>query len=174
MVVTEPASAVVVRIPLPPGLGRLRRRWDRAARAGVPAHVTILFPFLPAARLDPDARRELAAIAATHEPFDVRFDRVERFPNVVYVAPEPAAPFSRLIEAVATRFPDFPPYDGAFDEVIPHLTITEAETAPLERIAEQAVRALPFKHRVLAMDVLVEDGAGRWRSRWRLPLGVRR
>src|SRR4029077_829384 len=122
-------------VPLQPALARLRARWDWAANVGVPAHITIVFPFLPAHRLVPDVRRHLAALAAGQRPFDVRFARVGRFPTVVYLAPEPSAPFTRLTEAVVDRFPDYPPYGGVFEEVIPHLTITESETAPFDDIA---------------------------------------
>ena len=130
---TVATSAVVVRVPLPRALARLRARWDWAASVGVPPHVTIVFPFLPVDELTPDVRRTLVAIAAGHRPFDVRFARVERFPTVVYLAPEPSAPFTRLTEAVVDRFPDFPPYGGAFEEVIPHLTITESGDAAVRR-----------------------------------------
>ncbi len=174
MASTEPASAIVARVPVPPILERLRRRWDLAAGTGVPAHVTILFPFLPADALLPEVRRDLAAIAAAHQPFDVRFERVDRFPGVVYVPPDPATPFIRLTEAFAARFPDYPPYGGAFDVVIPHLTVAESADAPLDEIAAVAGRALPFRHRIAVLEVLVEGGEGRWHTRWRLPLGVRR
>lgn len=174
MVATEPASAVVVRIPVPRDLDRTRRRWDSAAGAGVPAHVTILYPFLPAGRLVPGVRAELAGIAAVLDPFDVRFDRVGRFAGVVYIAPDPAVPFTRLTEAVVARYPDYPPYGGAFDVVVPHLTVSESEDAPLDEVEAIARAALPFDRRVSALDVIVEGGDGRWRRRWRIPLGVRR
>ena len=173
MVATEPASAIVVRIPVPPALERSRRQWDWAAGVGVPAHVTILFPFLPAPRLGPGVRADLATIAAAHGPFDVRFRRVGRFPGVVYLAPEPSGPFTHLTEAVVTRYPDFPPYGGAFDEVIPHLTIAESADGPLDEIAERARAALPFAYRVSAFELIVEGGDGRWRTRWRVSLGLR-
>ena len=173
MVTAEPGSAVIVRVPLPMGLNRLRAQWDLAAGGAVPAHVTVLFPFLPLGSLGSNVRRELAAIAAAHEPFDVRFARVGRFPGVVYLAPEPSEPFTRLTAAVVGQYPDFPPYGGAFEEVIPHLTVCESSTAPLDEIAADAARVLPFTHRVSKLDVLVEGTDGRWRSRWRLALGVR-
>jgi 2'-5' RNA ligase len=173
MVTTEPASAIVVRVPVPHELERWRRQWDWAARVGVPAHVTILFPFLPAMRLGRDVRSELAAVAAAHGPFDVRFRRVGRFPGVVYLAPEPSGRFKRLTDAVVGRYPDYPPYGGAYVEVIPHLTIVESDDGPLDRIAEEARASLPFEHRVSGLEVIVEGGDGRWRTRWRIPLGVR-
>jgi 2'-5' RNA ligase len=173
MEATEPASAIVVRVKVSDALEQARRQWDWAAGVGVPAHVTIVFPFLPAARLTPDVRRSLAAIAAAHEPFDVRFARVGRFPGVVYLAPEPSVPFSRLTEAVVARFPEYPPYEGAFDVVIPHLTLVESAEAPLDGIAEAAEQHLPFARRVSSLEVLVEAPDAHWHSRWRLTLGVR-
>ena len=173
MAVTEPASAIVIRVSVPSGLERLRRRWDTNAGLGIPAHVTILFPFVPASELDDDHRASLAEIARRHQPFDIAFRRVGRFPAVVYLAPEPSAPITALIEAIATAHADYPPYGGMFDEVVPHLTVAEADTAPLDGIAADAGRWLPFSHRAAALEVLVESPAGRWRRRWRLPLGVR-
>ncbi len=110
----------------------------------------------------PAVRRELAAIAATQAPFEVTFATVERFPDVVYLAPRPAEPFTRLTGAIAARYPDFPPYGGAFDVVIPHLTVVESDEAPLEAIAAAAASPLPFGCRV--------DGARGPRGRRRGPL----
>ncbi len=171
---TEPASAIVARIPIPRSLARLRARWDSAASVGVPPHVTIIFPFLPAGRLGPEVRRTLAGVLGTHDPVEVRFEQVGRFPTVVYLAPEPSTPFTHLTDAVVGRYPDFPPYGGAFDVVIPHLTVTESADAPLDEIARQAAASLPFAHRVDSLEVLVEDGNGRWRAHWHIRLGVKR
>ena len=65
---------------------------------------------------------------------------VGRWPDVVYLAPEPDAPFRRLTAALASAFPDYPPYEGAHEEVIPHLTV--ARDAP-EDYYEAAAHALP-------------------------------
>jgi 2'-5' RNA ligase len=171
MTTADPVSGVVVRVRLPPSLERLRRHDDFAASVGVPPHVTLLFPFMPAAALRPPVRRALAGIAADVEPFDVRFAAVGRFPNVVWLMPEPAARFSALTEAIAARFPDYPPYEGVFDEVIPHLTLVESATASLDEIAAAAQRHLPFTCRVAAMELLVEGPDDRWHGHWRIPLG---
>lgn len=171
MASTEPASAVIVRVPVPPGIERLRTRWDWAASAGVPAHVTVLFPFLAPRDLAPATRRELVAIAAATDPFEVTFRRVGRFPGVVYLAPEPDEPFARLTAAIAARYPDHPPYGGVFDQVVPHLTVAESATAPPDEIAMAAEAHLPIRHRVTTLEVLVEGAEGRWHSRWRVPFG---
>ena len=164
-------SAIVVRVRVPPAIDRLRRRWDRAAGLGVPAHVTILYPFMPPGELDPAARRVLAGIAATVEPFDVRFAAVGRFPTAVYAAPEPSEPFVRLTEAIVAAFPAFPPYGGAFDEIVPHLTIAESVDADQAAIGRLTAAAMPFGGRVMGLEVLIEGPDAMWRPRWRLALG---
>jgi 2'-5' RNA ligase len=174
MTTADPVSGVVIRVRLPASLERIRRHDDFAANAGAPAHVTLLFPFMPVAELRPPVRRALAEIAAAVEPFDVRFEAVGRFPGVVYLVPGPDRPFTAMTEAIARRFPEHQPYDGAFDEVIPHLTLVESATAPLDQIAVAAQRHLPFTCRVATIEVLVEGPDERWRSHWRIALGVRR
>jgi 2'-5' RNA ligase len=173
MTTADPVSGVVVRVPLPRALERLRRHEDFAATVGVPAHITLLFPFVPATELRPGVRQALAKIAATVEPFDVRFAEVGRFPGVVYLAPEPRFRFSALTDAIGRRFPDYQPYDGAFDEVIPHLTLVESATASLDAVTAAAERHLPFSCRVGSMEVLVEGPDAQWRGRWRIPFGRR-
>ena len=49
-------------------------------------------------------RRDLAEIAASVEPFDVRFARIGRFPTAIYLVPEPSAPFAALTAAIEARF----------------------------------------------------------------------
>jgi 2'-5' RNA ligase superfamily len=167
-------SAVIVRVSIPPAIERIRRRWDYAAAAGVPAHVTILYPFLPPDELRATVRGELLAPAAVVEPFDVRFAAVGRFPTVVYLAPEPAAPFAALTSAVTARFPDYPPYGGTIDQVIHHLTVVESPTVALDGIARDVKPFLPFERHVTTLELIVEGSDGRWRLRWRIPLGIRR
>ena len=171
MASSEPTSAIIVRVPIPARIARVRRQWDPSAAVGVPPHVTVLFPFLPPGRLDARVRRELADIAAAHDAFDIRFTAIGRFPGLLYLAPEPAGPFVQLTEACAERFPDFPPYGGVHDEIVPHLTVVEGEQAPTDAIARQLEAGLPFTYRVRALEVITPTEAGPWRLRWRLRLG---
>jgi 2'-5' RNA ligase len=170
---SPPPSGIAVPFGVPPGIARLRRRWDRAAGQGARPHVTVLYPFLPEAELTPDVRAALATIAATVRPFDVGFDAVRRFDGVVWIEPDPAAPFRALTDAVAARWPAWPPYGGLFDEVIHHLTVVESETAPLDEVAAAAAAHVPFRRRASAMEVWRQDATGRWLPHWRLPLGGR-
>lgn len=174
MPATDPITAVVVRVALPRGLERLRRRHDAAAAAGVPAHVTLLYPFLPVGDVGPATRRELVAIASRVAPFDARFATVGRFPGVVYLVPEPASPFAELTAAIWSRFGAYPPYGGAHDDIRPHLTLADTLDAPLDEIADEAANWLPFDRRVGTIELLAQEGGVRWHSRWRIPLGIRR
>jgi 2'-5' RNA ligase len=168
-----PVGALVVPFTLPPVLARIRRRWDYAASVGVGPHVTILFPFVPCAELGPAARGELATIAGLVSAFEVRFERVRRFPDVVWLEPEPAEPFAAMTAAVVGRWPTHEPYGGAHDVVIPHLTIVESATAPLDEIEDLARHVAAFTRPAQRLELWCRDGAGSWRTRWRLPLGIR-
>ena len=170
MATNEATSGVIVRIPVPRAVARIRRAFDQGAH-DVPPHVTILYPFLAPADLDAPVRRDLAAIAAAHEPFEVRFTEVGRFPGLLYLAPEPAEPFVALTEACAAWFPDFPPYGGAHDEVVPHLTVIEGDHAADPAVVPRLEAALPFGVRVRSIEVITPSDSGPWRLRWRLPLG---
>jgi len=163
-------SGLAVPIRLPPSLARLRRRHDRAASAGAQPHVTVLYPFIPCASLTPAVRDELAVVAAGVAPFTVAFAAVRRFEGVVWLEPEPAEPFLALTAAVAARWPGYPPYGGLFDTVIPHLTITESDVAPLAAIEAEAARYLPFSAPVGRLELWCQDEAGSWRPRWRWSL----
>ena len=134
----------------------------------MPAHVTVLYPFLRRRDLTGVVRGELASIAHEIRAFDVRFSTVGRWPGVVYLEPDPRDPFSAMIERVVAHWPDHPPYDGAIDEVIPHVTIAERE-GPIDDVLAAVPAFLPFEARATALEVLAETDEGRWRRRWRLP-----
>ena len=169
---STPVSALVVPFSVPSPLARVRQRWDYAALTGVGPHVTILFPFVPCVELGLQARAELGAIARAVPAFEVRFEQVRRFPDLVWVEPEPSEPFAALTAAVVGRWPEFPPYGGAYETVIPHLTIVESEVAALNEIERLARRVTPFARRAQRLELWCQDGAGRWRTRWRMPLAA--
>jgi hypothetical protein len=166
---TERETAIVVRIRVPAAIDRLRRAHDRAGRLGVPAHVTILYPFVAAPGLTPAVRGQIAEIAGEFRAFEVTFANVARWPGVVYLEPVPSSRFAALTDRCAAAFPDHPPYAGSIHEVIPHLTVVEGDAAPVDAIEDAARAALPFQAAANALEVLVEDDAGRWRRYWRLP-----
>ncbi len=165
-------TALVLPVPeAEPVVGRWRERFDSSSADGVPAHVTVLYPFVADGRIDDRCLDELRALFAGHVSFDVRFSRCGRFPGLLYLAPEPDGPFRRLTEAVVARWPEAPPYGGRFDEVVPHLTVAEcADTAVFDDIEADILDRLPVTTHADAITLVVFDGS-RWRERAVFPLG---
>ncbi|KUN84065.1 2'-5' RNA ligase family protein [Streptomyces griseoruber] len=159
-------SGLIVRVPAAePAVRAWRDRLDPSARAGVPAHVTVLFPFLHENRIDDGACAAIGEVIGRHRRFEARFEHCGRFPGILYLVPEPDLPFRRLTEAIADRWPQTPPFGGQFDEVVPHLTIAQGQDDAVLEEAEADLRGrLPVTGRVSSVDLMVHDGT-RWQQR---------
>jgi hypothetical protein len=155
-------TALIVPVPEAEAqVGELRLAHDWSAARGVPAHVTVLFPFFDADDVDEAAVADLIS----HFPaFDFELDRIERFDNgTTWLRPTPSLPFVDLTAAVWQRWSEHPPYEGLHDEVIPHLTISET---PIDVQLE-----LPIAARGREVTLIEEDEpSGRWTARLHLPL----
>ncbi len=180
MVTIDPGrrSGIIVPISLPSELDAIRMREVASARAGAPAHVTLLFPFVPVASLDAHHLALAADVVASVSAFDVRLGEVRRWDpgggapeGVVWLDPQPSAPFVRLTEALAGAFPDYLPYGGLHDTIVPHLTIASDDRRHLRLVQAEAARWLPLRRRVSAAVLITEGRDGRWRTRRRFPLG---
>jgi 2'-5' RNA ligase len=167
-------SALILVVPeAEPLVGKWRTLYDPVAREGVPPHVTVLFPFKAFGEIDAEDRRALGEVFAGEAAFDVAFRSLGRFPDVVWLAPEPAEPVKRLTAALALRFPDYPLYGGAFAEVVPHLTVAQGEARVLEDVTRELERVLtaPVRSRVADCALYSNEGEG-WHERLRFPLGA--
>ena len=113
LIVSVPAAEAVV--------GEHRRRLDVAASWGVPAHVTVLYPFVePVRARDPGVITAVGAAVGTVTAFSCSFRRTAWFgDDALWLDPDPAQPFRDLTAAVWRAFPDHPPYGGAHDTVVP-------------------------------------------------------
>lgn len=170
-------SAVIVPVPaVEPVVAEHRRRLDPGSAWGVPAHVTVLYPFVPPSEHGPAVLERLAEAVRSIPAFSCSFGGPDWFgENVVWLRPEPDASFRALIDAVWQSFPDYPPFGGDHDDVIPHLTIGQVGTARLDqlRAAEAAVRPrLPVESRISEAVLMVgSDAPNSWTVVQRLPLG---
>jgi len=142
----------------------------------MPPHVTLLYPWRPS----PVSKEDLADAAAVFtgvEPFDLTFARLARFPNVIYLVPGPDEVIRSLMERIAAAFPDTPPYEGVFTDVVPHLTVVKVdEGTPLDELEREIASAvaaeLPFTTHVSEI-CIDEPGVGpkaKWFVRARIPL----
>jgi 2'-5' RNA ligase len=165
-------SAVLIPVPSADSVvGRWRFAHDPVAAAGVPAHITLLVPWLPPGEIGPEALAELDAELSGLAPWEFELARVGWFGRrVLWVAPEPAEPFLKLTHRLAERF-GTPPWEDAFDEVVPHLTVAHAtEGTELVPIAADLTSRLPLHCRAEEVWVMV-GGGGRWDLRHRVKLG---
>lgn len=170
-------SAIIAPVRIPGPLEALRLREVASGRAGAPAHVTLLFPFVPPELLDAAILARVAAAVAAEPAFDVEFREARVWQpgggapeGVVWLDPEPAAPFVELTGALARAFPDYPPYGGLHDAVIPHLTLASDDRRHLLSVQHTAARELPFRRRVSSVALIAEGADGRWRTRRRFRL----
>jgi 2'-5' RNA ligase len=125
---THYEAALTILVPEAEALvGSYREKYDPSAGKGMPAHITINYPFNA---FDPnklDIMDELNHLLSNYPAFDFFLTKVGHFPGTLYLDPEPAKPFGQLIQAVAESFPDSPPYGGVFTEIVPHLTVAQEE-----------------------------------------------
>jgi hypothetical protein len=132
-------------------IGHHRLRHDANAALGVPAHVTVLYPFR--SPLDAATAEQAAQLCRGFAPFEARFSSVGRFP-------------------AAERFPDLPPYGGTIPDPIPHLTVAEGVSPEIADELSTAVGpALPLTTFVTELALLVQDDTGRWSVGRGWPLG---
>jgi 2'-5' RNA ligase len=156
-----------------PVAAALRSRFDPSAALGVPAHITVLHPFMPPAQVTLEVLACAADALLGLEPFDFLLARVERFRGVLYLAPEPAAPFVALTAALVRAFPAHPPFGGVHDSIVPHLTVAQGNDRTLQR-AEVELRIALREHGPITAPCrhlcLLQNADGRWFEWYRLPL----
>jgi 2'-5' RNA ligase len=125
----EMQSALLLPVPAAEAaVGPHRARLDPSARDGVPAHVTVLYPFLPPTEIGPDVLATLSRLFAGVPRFSFTLDRVRWFGElVVYLGAADESPFRALTELAAQAYPECPPYGGRYEDVVPHLTIGQRD-----------------------------------------------
>jgi len=142
----------------------------------VPAHITVLFPFVTLDELD-SACLELTDICAAVPPFDVTLDGYGRFSTVVYMKPVHPEPIKALYRRIHTHFPNYPPYGGVFgsQDITPHLTVGEFITSEeCEKAVFPAYEPMTFTVHRLHLIVGVDSEPIPWIAQDVIPLGGRK
>jgi 2'-5' RNA ligase len=159
-------SAFAINVPeAEQYVGALRERFDPSAKLGVPAHITLLYPFIPPERITDAVLHRVRSVLSSFAAFDFRLAKIGRFRNVLYLAPEPQHPFVALTERLTQEFPGYPPYGGQYESIVPHLTVAQASEAEHDAAEAQLIAALPPKGGIEASGkdvVLIENSSGRW------------
>ena len=109
------------------------------------AHITLLAPFGKDQEPTSDELAELERYFADQPPFPYELTQLCRFPTgISYLSPEPVARFSRMTHDLHQLFPEYPPYAGQFDLVVPHLTVPDDAAIPDLPIRAYAREATVF------------------------------
>jgi hypothetical protein len=121
-------TSLIVPVPAAePLVGVHRALLDPSAGTGVPAHITLLGPFVARDAIGAADLDELRQLFAATPTIAFSLDRVARFAHALYLEPAPAEPFAALTRAIWRRWPAHPPYGGEHREIVPHLTVAVGE-----------------------------------------------
>ena len=161
-------TAFIVRVPEAEAhVASLRSRFDASVQLGVPAHITVLVPFMAPDQVTPSVLVEIQA-ALSHVPsFAFSLNQVRRFPATAYLAPEPTEPFIALTKALVRTFPEFPPFRGEHESIVPHLTIANGNASEAEAAAAELQAVVQSKGPVsgfCSSVSLLENSSGLWRE----------
>jgi 2'-5' RNA ligase len=134
-------SALIIPAPEAEAtVGDWRQQLDPAAALGMPAHITVLYPFAPPDRLTPAFRKRLQDLLKDVPGFTYRLRTIAWFePQVLYLAPWPDRAFRELTTLVQWAFPEWPPYGGLHNDVVPHVTVGDGAPVKELRAAANAV-----------------------------------
>jgi 2'-5' RNA ligase len=169
-------SGLIIEVPeASPVVDQWRQRLDPVAPLGVPPHITVLFPFVKATEIGQDTTAKLHRLAATVRSFPYRLTHTGWFEQqVLWLAPDPEAPFVDLTVRAANAFPDYPPYGGQFTELVPHLTIGDNGAPEQMAAAAQSLQPdLPINATANAITLMVERPDRSWQVHTRFPLATR-
>lgn len=106
-----------------------RESHDPSAAKGVPAHITLLYPFLPTGDLRSGDSDKLRSVIVAVPRFSFTWSHVAVIPRVTWLAPEPADIFRNITRRIVRRFPSTAV--AAQRQPSPHLTVidhTETDT----------------------------------------------
>jgi len=126
IVIFAPREVQTVAVPI-------MRQYAPESVIRVPAHITLMFPFVAQERLD-SAEQIVKSICADIEPFDITLAGYGQFPGIIFMQPTNPAPIKAVFRKIYAAFPECPPYGGAFgDDIHPHVTLGQFKNEDEQR-----------------------------------------
>jgi hypothetical protein len=171
---TNGQTGLVVPVPAADALlASVGARYPGTVREGVPAHVSLLYPFVPAAELDEQVTCALGELLAEQTPMPVQFAKCYRQDGFVALFPDPINGLKELVSKTRRRWPDVVPYEGVYGDVEPHLTVAMRCSAETAVTIEQEVSAqLPISAELREAWLVAFEG--QWTLRGRFEFGAGR
>ncbi|MGP3690427.1 2'-5' RNA ligase family protein [Streptomyces sp. IBSNAI002] len=169
----EPGTtAVVIVLPDAAPLLDAARGVDPAlVRGGIPAHVSLLYPFVPEPALTDRDDQDVRSLAARFPAAELLLEEVVTAPGFVAVTVPGLQP---IVDAFHARWSGLRPYRGRFgDRPAAHVTVAMGPDEPTAtaRVRDGIGGLLPLRTRATALQLVVLAEKG-WRSRLTVPLGV--
>jgi 2'-5' RNA ligase len=168
-------SVIVVPVPAAESLvQKWRKKYDQVSLHGIPSHITILFPFKNPEIIDERIINSIRNLFSNIKRFEFSLIRINTFPDVVYLEPEPKEKFIELTKGIVNIFPENPWFERKFKEIKPHLTIGnklhDLESTRTE-ISQDIISKLPIK--TLAIEAwLMESKDGEWSIKEKFPFAL--
>lgn len=165
----KPKRESVILIPVPSAdsiVGKWRNKYDEVSLHGIPAHITILFPFKSPEDNNLEVIEKLRIFFSRVKSFSFSLGKISSFPNVIFLEPAPKTKFVELTKGITKIFPENPPYEDKFPKINPHLTIGQLKRFQnLEKIKteiyEDIRSKLPIKSEAIKARLMESDN-GRW------------
>jgi hypothetical protein len=113
-------------------------------RLTAPAHITLVYPFIPPQDLSPNVHDELGAFFAGQPSlsFTLRVGWFGR--EVLLLQPYPETGVVALTERVVERWPEYPYDGGVYDQIEPHLSLAFSDRSVLDPLAEDIEALTPI------------------------------
>ena len=167
-------SAFIVRVAeAEPLVGRLRLRYDPSAALRVPAHITVLYPFMAPEKVTTSVVVRVMRTLSSFPTFKFSLVSISRSPDVAYLVPHPSEPFVAMTQALAGEFPEFPLYSGRQRDIIPHRSVATGSTEVVEPAAAELAPAFeqsgPIHSTCRAVE-WIENSTGFWEVMRVIPL----
>jgi 2'-5' RNA ligase len=129
----ETALIIVPPRPVQSFAYPIREAHDAESFNRVPAHITLLYPFVPPDDVE-EAEKVLTKICKKSPKFELTLDRYGQFETALFLEPSEPQEIVDLFTTISEAFPDYPPYEGEHGVGFhPHLTLAQFDKPALAK-----------------------------------------
>jgi hypothetical protein len=126
-------------------LSRVASAFPQLVRPGLPAHVTILSPWIPLDEVNQKALDLCAGLAASMAERTVSFNKIGMKPGFIYLGSDEASSIEAICDAAKRTWPCLPPYAGKHKDLLAHITLALGDMRPGDQEAIVGLVPLPCR-----------------------------
>jgi hypothetical protein len=120
----EKVTTLIVPIPeAEQAVGRWRERYDWSARVGVPAHITVLGPFLPPELITDSVIKRLTSICSDLPRIELKLEGPALLESTVCLTPNPREPFELMTRLLEHEWQELGRGGSQDEKRLHHLTV---------------------------------------------------